>query len=207
MPQHQKGRLSVVAIPPDISCSNGFEDCLKPDVRKLIRVSSQCLVRRLGCPHLSSEDVEQELLIDLWQRWGRFDATRSQERTFVNRVVRNKMVELVRYHNRKKRGRGTRILSLNRLLECRNDDALCHDELPAERVATEPAIDDRTELVADMAALVRGLPDDLRSLCEHLETNSVSAVRRHLGLSKHAMQQEISKLREHLSAADVHRHF
>lgn len=144
----------MVAIPPTVSGSNGFDGCLKPDVLRRIRVRSRCLVRRLGCPHLSREDVEQEILIDLWRRWTRFDSARAQEQTFVERVVRNKVVELVRYHNRKKRGRDVHIFSLDQFVECRRGNATVLDERTIDPSLVHFPVDDRTELVADVAASV-----------------------------------------------------
>ena len=182
---------------------------LKPSVLRFVREQSRRLVRQLNRSHLSAEDVEQEILLDLWQRWNRFDAARSQERTFVRRVVRNKLVELARYHNRKKRGRGTRVLSLDRLLECNSgshDEAAGHDDPFLDHPLADPNVKKRTELAVDMTAALSDLPEDLHELCKRLGKYSRREVRGQLGLTKHALQQEISKLREHFSAAGLHRH-
>jgi RNA polymerase sigma factor (sigma-70 family) len=179
-------------------------DCLAPGILRFIRQQSRYLVRQLRLAHLSREDVEQELLIDLWQRWDRFDATRSQERTFVRRVVRNKMVELVRYHNRKKRG--GRAVSLDQVLQQRNDNESGDDvsgDAPYVESAAEPAI----ELAIDVATIVDAMPDDLRLLCDRLENFSRCDIRRDLGLSKRVLQQQIRQLRDRFSAAGMHREF
>jgi DNA-directed RNA polymerase specialized sigma24 family protein len=202
MRQSLERHFVVNAIPPTNAPANDFETWLKPDVMRLIHVESLYLARQLRCPHFDRDDIEQEILLDLWKRWKRFDLARSQPQTFVDRVVRHKVVELARFYGRKKRGSGVRVFSLDQQVECLHGDSRSNRNAP--QGLFEHAIEDRIDLSADVTAIINDLPDHLRMLCEQLGKNSLRVVRRQLGLSKHALQQEVIELRDRFSADGVH---
>ena len=69
-------------------------------------------------PNMEWQDVAQELDIALWQNLGKFQGrNNASERTFAMKVMRNKIIDLAKTANRKKRLIDSYHLSLNELME------------------------------------------------------------------------------------------
>ena len=64
------------------------------------------------------QDIAQELDITLWQKLSRFEGRNNAiERTFAIKVMQNKILDLAKFANRKKRWIDTHHMSLNELME------------------------------------------------------------------------------------------
>jgi RNA polymerase sigma-70 factor (ECF subfamily) len=48
-----------------------------------------------------AEDVVQEVFIDIWKNAGRFDSTQASETTFVAMIARRRIIDRIRYTNRR----------------------------------------------------------------------------------------------------------
>lgn len=69
-------------------------------------------------PNMEWQDVVQELDITLWQKLGKFQGrNNASERTFAVKVMRNKILDLVKFANRQKRFIDSYHLSLDELME------------------------------------------------------------------------------------------
>jgi len=69
-------------------------------------------------PNMDWEDVAQELRIILWQKLDKFQGrNNASERTFAMKVMQNKILDLAKAANRKKRLIDSYHLSLNELME------------------------------------------------------------------------------------------
>jgi len=69
-------------------------------------------------PSMEWGDIAQELRIVLWQKLDKFQGrNNASERTFAMRVMRNKILDLAKAANRKKRIINSYHLSLNKLME------------------------------------------------------------------------------------------
>lgn len=69
-------------------------------------------------PSMEWEDIAQELRIALWQKLDRYEGKNgAKERTFVIAVMRNKVLDLIKAANRKKRLIDSYHLSLDELIE------------------------------------------------------------------------------------------
>lgn len=83
----------------------------------------------------------------------------------------------------------------------RDRAALKRDGGPCEPLAAEggpadPASDPaRAELALDVAAVVAGLPEDLRDLAGRLMTQSLSEAARDLGVVRSSLQRRIGRIR------------
>lgn len=199
-------RFFVGTIPPDFLRAERFRECLTPDVLELIRIESRCLARRLRRPYLGHEDIEQEILLDLWQRWTEFDAARSHERTFLRRVVRNKVVEIRRHHNRQKRRGDHHVLSFDQFVSYgigQDNDSEQDDPCP-NNLPVAPSDETLIELTIDLATVLTALPQEHRQVCERLAAFSLIEVRRYMGVSKYYLHQWIVELRQRFTIAGLH---
>ena len=69
-------------------------------------------------PNMEWQDVAQELDITLWQKLSKFQGrNNASERTFAVKVMRNKILDLVKFANRQKRFIDSYHLSLDELME------------------------------------------------------------------------------------------
>jgi DNA-directed RNA polymerase specialized sigma24 family protein len=68
-------------------------------------------------PGMDWEDIVQELDIHVWQNGKKFDPTKASERTFVVRIITNKIRDLARRANAKKRSTDKNAISLDELIE------------------------------------------------------------------------------------------
>ena len=69
-------------------------------------------------PNMEWQDVAQELDITLWQKLSKFQGrNNASERTFAVKVMRNKILDLVKFANRQKRFIDSYHLSLDELMK------------------------------------------------------------------------------------------
>jgi RNA polymerase sigma factor (sigma-70 family) len=68
-------------------------------------------------PGMDWEDIAQELRLVLWLNLHKFKPKRASERTFANRIMENKIKDLAKSANRKKRWIDSNYISLDKLLE------------------------------------------------------------------------------------------
>jgi RNA polymerase sigma factor (sigma-70 family) len=157
--------------------------------RKLIRTLANSVIGKYGFRRGDRDDIEQELALDLCQRSATFDETRSDRRSFVTSILRNKLRSLIRANRRLKR-------------QCTEDDDLL-DRIPdgAHRHYAPPRVGDdlaQLELQLDVATIMDKLPPDLRELCEQLQVcDSPHAAARRLGLTRRGFEKQIAALRRY----------
>ena len=59
------------------------------------------LARRMSPNTDDAEDAVQEIFIDIWKNAARFDAAQSSETTFVAMIARRRLIDRLRYSNRR----------------------------------------------------------------------------------------------------------
>ena len=59
------------------------------------------LARRMSPNTDDAEDAVQEIFIDIWKNAERFDESQSSERTFVAMIARRRLIDRLRYSNRR----------------------------------------------------------------------------------------------------------
>lgn len=68
-------------------------------------------------PGMDWEDIAQELRLALWLNLPKFQPGKASERTFANRIMENKIKDLAKFTNRKKRWIDSHYISLDELME------------------------------------------------------------------------------------------
>lgn len=143
------------------------------------------------------DDLRQDLALDCLRRLSRFDASRGNWKGFVHGVVRNHACVLASKQARRPE------------LQCLAEDGDADADF-AEGVSRCDAhfliADDRCpalELSLDMRRVLEGLPDELRSIAQHLAEVSVYAVRQVTGLSSSELNRRIARIRAAFVAAGL----
>lgn len=168
---------------------------------KLIRLKARQLVGKYGFTESDRDDLEQEMMFDLLSRLLRYDAKRAGRKTFITRIIENKVASIIEYQGAAKRD--------YRLCTCSLDDRLVNDESDAsERIDTvdqddylirtgrqsRPAAELR-DLQINLAKIMALLHPDLRNLCELLMANRPSEVARALGVSRTTICRRLKRIR------------
>jgi RNA polymerase sigma factor (sigma-70 family) len=137
----------------------------------------QTAAMRVGWPSADLPDLEQELLIRVWQALLQYDPTRSGLRTFIEMVVASRMASMLRtYRSRPEFG------SLN-------EGCFRSDDWSAE-------IDLRT----DVRRVLAGVDPLDRAVAFALGELTVADASRDLGISRHRIYDSIGRLRDALAA-------
>ena len=178
------------------------DDGIDPYAAGLIRFKARQLVGKAGFTASDREDIEQELILDLLRRLPKYNPKRAQRNTFIARVVEHRLASLIEAQKAGIRDYRRCRCSLNERFE----DA---DGRSVERVDTFDQEDyllrtggqsmTATELSAlaiDVAAVIEGLPHELRNLCRRLKAETVTEISRDTGVPRGTIYESIKKLRE-----------
>lgn len=176
---------------------------------QLIRQKARQLVRHPGFSKSEREDIEQELRIELVQKYRCFDPDRARETTFIARVVENKVISLIRARVAEKRDFRRDARSLNETVsdaeggQVEQAQTLDAAAARAHTGQARRSDEEQAQLRFDMAEVLKALPDDLRPLAELLMEMSEYAASRVLGKSRRQVANDVARLRELFEDADL----
>lgn len=165
----------------DLRFTDADAEIIKHKVRKLIG--------RYGFNASDEPDLQQELAMHVSTRMARHDPARGARSTFVDRIVRNKIANILENRMALKRGGRKRQLALDAVPE----GVLLDGDTDAAAV----------DLGMDVRNAVAGLPPDLRRVATELEGNSPSEAARNLGLTRGQMRQRMDAIRRHMEEAGL----
>ncbi len=178
------------------------DDGIDPYAARLIRFKARQLVGKAGFTASDREDIEQELILDLLRRLPKYNPKRAQLNTFIARVVEHRLASLIEEQKAGIRDYRRCRCSLN---ECFEDA----DGRSVERVDTFDQEDyllrtggqsrpseELNRLAIDVAAVIEGLPHELRNLCRRLKAETVTEISRDTGVPRGTIYESIKKLRE-----------
>ncbi|MCL2645404.1 MAG: hypothetical protein FWD61_00195 [Phycisphaerales bacterium] len=130
-------------------------------------------VRNLG----DVKDVQQDLLLDILQRLPNFDGERADIKTFISRLVDNKVASMIdTFRRARRRGEGVGPSVDDWVLDedgewIRRDGVMDAELLRAHRGVDSRSAEETVNLKADVAAVMAKLPEELRELCVQLQTH------------------------------------
>jgi len=173
----------------------GVED-VDEYARRLISWKAKQLVGKAGFTESDREDIEQELTLDLLERLPNYDPSRASKHTFIARVVAHKIARLIERRTAAKRDHSRAVVSLSELVGLEE----VHLEPRAATVEEGGTGAYRSraksrDLAFDLAELLQNLPEELRTLCERLKTQSVSDVCRETGVPRSTIYEWMKRLR------------
>lgn len=140
-------------------------------------------------------DIEQELTMSLLVRMPQFDPDKGKWGGFVQRVVHNRIADMIREATSQRNDRRANAFSLNELVVLPDGEvAQCH-ELLDEVADTEHPWNHPcpTELRIDLFLAIDTLPENLRVVCLRLQHESVQDIARSLGRSREAIYRRLYK--------------
>jgi RNA polymerase sigma-70 factor (ECF subfamily) len=171
--------------------------------RKVIRHKARQLIGKYGFTRDDYDDLQQEMMLDLLRRLGKYDPSRAGLSTFVARIVDRKVSNLIRHQKQEKRDFSVRVLPLDAEVDGQDGEPLGLDE-----VLSQDAYDDevgghdrpqfeRLDLRIDLTLVLDDLPDDLRELARRLQTRTMAEIARELGMPRSTLYEKgIARLRK-----------
>ncbi len=178
-----------------------------------IRVKAKKLIGKAGYTKADSEDIRQEITLDLLQRLPNYDPTKSSLHTFVNDVVDHKIARMIEARNAEMRDFKTVPLSLN-VLEEDADGTLFEqiDEIEDETLPWNPGPGkasefDLFELRNDIIRILSKLPPHLREICLRLMRNNIFVVAKEMGIPRATLYDHLKIIREHFEKAGLKNYF
>lgn len=174
---------------------------LNKSAYEIIRHKARQLVRGPEFRPSDQEDIEQELLLAILQRWPAFDPARASAATFIARIIENKAASIVRACRAAKR-------DARRCAPLDSDDtnAVCEfDEDGCRRqrgINVRSAIESMA-LYLDVASVIARLPDEQRHLCQRLLHESISSIARSSGEHRTSLYRTIHELRQRFADAGL----
>lgn len=144
--------------------------------QRLARIKARQL--RPLLPRESTDDLEQELLLEVIAGWVRYDPALGNPEPFIERLVKQRAWKILR-DRRFGAGRG-------------GEQAfhLAEHDRPGAISETESA-----SMKDDIDAAVRKLPPHLREVCDQLRHETVSAVARARGTPRSTLDSSLGKVR------------
>jgi RNA polymerase sigma-70 factor (ECF subfamily) len=135
---------------------------------KIIRLKARILVGLFGFTEHDLPDIQQELFLELYKTIGSFDPEKSQETTFITRVIESKIFDMIKQRQAQCRDWRKCQYSLNQTVTMPEVGVI-------EKIETlefEPESDPM--LVLDVNLLIERLPPELRKFCLLLKHYGIS---------------------------------
>lgn len=169
---------------------------------RLIRFKARQLCRRPGFSRSDQEVIERDLRTDLDLRMPRFNPARAQLNTFIDRVIRRRIISLVRYRFADKRDPRREECSLNDPVLDADGRVVDRHETTPEATSTWQRLHD---LERDVADLRERLPSDghrqfMDALARGATINSIAG---ELGISRRAAAKYFAELRRFFEDAGL----
>lgn len=160
-----------------------------PKTHELVRRKARSLARCRGLTEHDIEDLEQDLFLDLLERWPKFDPDKSPPIHFIRKVLRNRAANFLRHRKTDKHRWARRALPLHKI------------QSESELGLADPLADprdprgERREEALQVAELLAGLPPRLRRVCELLGTLTVTEAAQILQTDRANIYRQINEIR------------
>ena len=182
---------------------------LPPYISTLIQVTARRIVGRCGLNESDQDDIEQRITLDVLRRRGGFDPSKALENTFLARLVRHALADLIADRTAPIRDRRREEGSLDEWVKDGEEWALRGDAVAADGDrrrggASVRGADDVRDLAIDMARAAAALPARLRRVYELLkELGSAREVARASGWHPSSVYEAIEQIRSHFEEAGL----
>lgn len=182
---------------------NAKQRILDGYAREVIRHKARQLIGKYGFTRDDYDDLQQEMMLDLLRRLGKYDPSRAGLSTFVARVVDRKVSTLIRHQRQEKRDYRRHVCPLDAQIEDQDgqqrglDEVLSQDAFDEEIARYDRPEAERIDLRLDLSLVLDDLPEDLRHLARRLQTRTVAEIARELGVPRSTLYEKgIARLRK-----------
>ena len=169
---------------------------------KLIKFKARQLVGKEGFTASDRDDLEQELMLDLLLRLPKYDSRCAQRNTFIAQEVEHRIAALIEAQKAGIRDFRRCPCSLNDRLEdvdgrtVERMETLDQEDYLLRTGAQSRPSEELSALAIDVAAVLAGLPPELRELCWRLRTETVTEISYATGVPRGTLYESIKELRE-----------
>lgn len=170
----------------------------------LIKKKVYELVGKVGYSESDREDLEQELLLHLFENMHRFNPDKGMRSTFVDRVISNKLAHFIESRKCIKRGLG-RKMSLEFLREDAEEPGeLSNADYCARIGGNFCGHEERVDLRIDIERAMKALPDPLREVAERLmDLEKIDEISSHMGIHRSTVYEHIKLIRKRFEDAGI----
>lgn len=197
-------------MPSDLPPCPATKPSLDPNdqyLQRLVRRKARKLVGKTGLIKSDTDDLVQDIWLDVAQRLPGFDPSRSQLRTFVTRLVDHKLSNILR-DRRAQRRDSHRCHSLNAPLgagqEVDGATLLASDIHGRRTGCTCRTAEEQAYLANDVAGVLDKMPKNLQELCGRLKQGkSQSEIARELRVPRTTLQELIYRIRRRFEDANL----
>ena len=182
---------------------NAKQRILEGYARDVIRHKAWQLIGKYGFTFDDYDDLQQEMMLDLLRRLGKYDPSKAGLSTFVARIVDRKVSNLIRHQKQDKRDFSVRVLPLDAEVDGQDGERLGLDEILSQDAFDEEVARhnrpemDRLDLRFDLSLVLDELPEDLRQLALRLQSRTVAEIARELGVPRSTLYEKgIARLRK-----------
>jgi len=179
-------------------------------INRLISYRARNLAGTSGFSESDVEDIQQELVLDLQRRLPKFDAGRASRRTFITRVLDNRIRTLAKDQEAQKRDYRKLAHSLDEEIELADGtvtsrrDLLSSDEVECRKDGKSLPSEERMNLAADIRRFrQRLLPEHQRICSLFMEGETATSVAEILGISRSTVYERRSQIRELLEGSGI----
>ena len=146
-------------------------------------------------------DLKQDLFLRVFQSLSKFDSRRGTTKTFINRVLNNRLIQILDKRMTVKCGFGKCTRSLDEYVASLDGESIdLADTIDREAyllhtgMQRRPSIDE-CELRIEIERVISTLEPELRDMCNRLRTKSMSQISRDMGVPRRSLYSAIRKLR------------
>lgn len=174
---------------------------------RIIKFKARQLVGQAGFTDSDRNDLEQEMVIDLLRRLPKFDPSKARRNTFIARIVEHKVATLIEAQTAGVRDYRRYGFSLNERIEyeegktIERSDTISQDDYLRRTGRKSTTAQETVELAVDLDVFLNKLPPQLRSLCDRLAAESLTAIATETGVPRSTLYEAVKKLRRLLREA------
>ncbi len=175
---------------------NAKQRVLEGYARDVIRHKAWQLIGKYGFTRDDYDDLQQDMMLDLLRRLGKYDPDRAALSTFVSRIVDRKISNLIRHRRQEKRDYRRQVCPLDAQVEDQDgqprglDEILSQDTYDQEVERHDRPETERGDLKLDMSLALDDLPAELRDLARRLQTRTVAEIARDLGVPRSSLYEK-----------------
>ncbi|NRA38514.1 MAG: sigma-70 family RNA polymerase sigma factor [Planctomycetes bacterium] len=149
------------------------------------------LIGHYGYTHEDSEDIQQDIICHALPRLKNFDSAKSSQHTYISRIVRTSVIDVIRKRHAKKHT-ALRITPFSDMpegfIESGTNALLCDEK-------AESAFE-HTDMHDDLKVIYTHLTPLEQKICESLQGKSVHATAQQLGISDYLVNKHITHIRQ-----------
>jgi len=179
-----------------------------PYINRVIRLRAFTMIGSYGFTKSDRKDIEQDLWLDVLQRLEYYDPEKSSPRTFINRIIRNKVASIAEFRKASKRDYRVPVFSLDQPVlsgseEENPDDApefhefVGQDEVLFITLQIARSLVEIQDMKLDVNRVIEELSPNLQKICELLKEDSFTEVAEKLQIPRTTLYERRNQIRHY----------